>query len=167
MADLAVVTEKKPREDERKIEGLSMVVFSSDLDKALAAFIIANGAAAMDIPVTMFFTFWGTNIMRREGPIQLLEKKTFMEKMFGWMMPKGPNKLVLSKMNMGGMGTMMMKNEMAKKNVYNLPKLIQEARDQGVRIMGFKKEELLPGVEFGGVGKFMASADDSRTTLFI
>jgi peroxiredoxin family protein len=176
MAEIAVITEKKQLEDERKIEGLSMVVFSGDLDTALAAFIIANGAAAMDIPVTMFFTFWGTNIMRREGPVQLLEKKTLMEKMFGWMMPKGPNKLVLSKMNMGGMGTMMMKNEMAKKNVYSLPKLIQEATDQGVRmiictmsmdIMGFKKEELLPGVEFGGVGKFMASADDSRTTLFI
>jgi peroxiredoxin family protein len=176
MTDLSVIANEKSREVEKKIDGLTMVVFSGDLDKALAAFIIANGAAAMDIPVTMFFTFWGINIMRREGPVQLLEKKTFMEKMFGWMMPKGPNKLVLSKMNMGGMGTMMMKNEMAKKNVYNLPKLIQEARDQGVRmiictmsmdVMGFKKEELLPGVELGAVGKFIASADDSRMTLFI
>jgi peroxiredoxin family protein len=176
MANTASVAERRSAPEEKKVEGLTMVVFSGDLDKALAAFIIANGAAAMDIPVTMFFTFWGTNIMRREGPVQLLEKKTFMEKMFGWMMPKGPNKLVLSNMNMGGMGTMMMKNEMAKKNVYNLPRLIQEARDQGVRmvictmsmdVMGFKKEELLPGVDFGGVGTFVARADDSRMTLFI
>jgi len=176
MADVAIVAEKQSVPGDKKVEGLTMVVFSGDLDKALAAFIIANGAAAMDIPVTMFFTFWGINIIRREGPVQLLQKKTFMESMFGWMMAKGPNKLVLSKMNMGGMGTMMMKNEMAKKNVYNLPRLIQEARDQGVRmigctmsmdIMGFKKEELLPGTELGAVGKFIASADDSRMTLFI
>jgi peroxiredoxin family protein len=176
MADIAAVAEKQSVQGDKKVEGLTMVVFSGDLDKALAAFIIANGAAAMDIPVAMFFTFWGINIIRREGPVQLLQKKTFMESMFGWMMPKGPDKLVLSKMNMGGMGTMMMKNEMARKNVYNLPRLIQEARDQGVRmigctmsmdIMGFKKEELLQGTELGAVGKFIASSDESRTTLFI
>jgi peroxiredoxin family protein len=176
MTEVATIAERQPVQEEKKVEGLTMVVFSGDLDKALAAFIIANGAAAMDIPVTMFFTFWGTNIMRRDGPVQLMEKKTFMEKMFGWMMPKGPDMLVLSKMNMGGMGTMLMKKEMAKKHVYNLPRLIQEARDQGVRmiictmsmdVMGLQKEELLPGLEFGGVGKFVARADDSRSTLFI
>jgi peroxiredoxin family protein len=176
MAEIAGVAEGQGIRGEKKPEGLTMVVFSGDLDKAMAAFIIANGAAAMDIPVTMFFTFWGTNIMRREGPVQLSKNKTFMEKMFGWMMPKGPDKLVLSNMNMGGMGTMLMKKEMAKKNVYNLPRLIQEARDQGVRmiictmsmdVMGLQKEELLPGLEFGGVGKFVSSADDSRASLFI
>jgi len=92
------------------------------------------------------------------------------------MMPKGPKKLKLSKMNMMGMGTMMMKKEMQKKNVYDLPKLIDSAREQGVRliactmtmdIMGIKKEELMPGIEFGGVGTFVSSADDSRSTLFI
>ncbi len=116
MPETAFVAEKVlSGVEEKKIEGLSMVVFSGDLDKALAAFIIANGAAAMDIPVTMFFTFWGVNIMRKEGPSQLSGKKTFIEKMFGWMMPKGPNKLVLSKMNMGGLGTLLMKREMSKK----------------------------------------------------
>ena len=163
-------------QEEQKHEGMTMVLFSGDFDKVMAAFIIANGAAAMDIPVTMFFTFWGTNVLRVDGPISPKPKKTFMEKMFGKMMPKGPNKLKLSKMNMMGMGTMMMKKEMEKKNVYDLPKLIDSAREQGVRliactmtmdIMGIKKEELLPGIEFGGVGTFVSSADDSRSTLFI
>jgi peroxiredoxin family protein len=167
---------KPPTVEEKKVEGLSMVIFSNDLDKALAAFVIANGAAAMDIPVTMFFTFWGINIMRREGPVQVSEKKSITEKMFGWMMPKGPSKLALSKMNMGGMGTFLMKKEMAKKNVFDLPKLIQEARDQGVKfvictmsmdIMGIKKEELLPGTDFAGAATFVSVADSSRTTLFI
>ncbi len=165
----AVVQENKP-------EGMTMVLFSGDLDKVLAAFIIANGAAAMDIPVTMFFTFWGTNVLRVDGPISPKPKKTFMEKMFGKMMPKGPKKLKLSKMNMMGIGTALMKKEMKKKNVFDLPKLIESAREQGVRlvactmtmdIMGLKKEELLPGIEYGGVGTFVSSADDSRSTLFI
>jgi peroxiredoxin family protein len=177
MAETALAAERTAAMDgEKKAEGLSMVVFSGDLDKALAAFIIANGAAAMDMPVTMFFTFWGINIMRKEGPAQLSEDKTFMEKMFGWMMPKGPDKLTLSKMNMGGLGTVLMKKEMAKKNVYNLPRLIHEARDQGVRliictmsmdVMGIKKEELMQGVEYSGVGTFIYNADSSKTTLFI
>jgi peroxiredoxin family protein len=158
------------------VKGLTMVVFSGDLDKVLAAFILANGAAAMDLPVSMFFTFWGLNVLRREGPVNLSQPKTFMEKMFGWMMPKGPGKLKLSKMNMGGLGTILMKKEMAKKNVYDLPELIRSAQDQGVKfiactmsmdVMGIKKEELIPGVSYGGVGTCIDSADRSRMTLFI
>jgi peroxiredoxin family protein len=164
------------QEEFKKANGLAMVVFSGDLDKILAAFIIANGAAAMDIPVSMFFTFWGLNVLRREGPVELKNSKTFMEKMFGWMMPKGPNKLTLSRMNMGGLGTILMKKEMAKKNVYDLPKLIKSAQEQNVRliactmsqdVMGIKKEELIPGISFGGVGTFIDSADKSNITLFI
>jgi peroxiredoxin family protein len=153
---------------------LSMIVFSGDLDKVLAAFIIANGAAAMDTPVTMFFTFWGLNVLRRIEPVSV--KKSLVESMFGWMMPKGAEKLTLSKMNMGGMGTVMMKRVMKQKNVYSLPKLIETARDGGVRmvactmsmdVMGITKEELIGGVEFGGVASFLAAADRSRTSLFI
>jgi peroxiredoxin family protein len=164
------------QEQPQKASGLSMVVFSGDLDKILAAFIIANGAAAMDIPVSMFFTFWGLNVLRREGPVELKSPKTFMEKMFGWMMPKGPNKLMLSRMNMGGLGTVLMKKEMARKNVYDLPKLIKSAQDQNVRliactmsqdVMGIKKEELIAGISFGGVGTFIDSADRGNMTLFI
>jgi peroxiredoxin family protein len=153
---------------------LSMIVFSGDLDKALAAFIIANGAAVMDKPVTMFFTFWGLNVLRRNESIAV--KKGLVERMFGWMMPRGADKLKLSKMNMGGMGTMMMKRVMARKNVYSLPQLMQSARDAGVRlvactmsmdVMGITKEELIDGVEFGGVASFLDAADRSKTTLFI
>jgi peroxiredoxin family protein len=153
---------------------LSMIVFSGDLDKVLAAFIIANGAAVMDKPVTMFFTFWGLNVLRRGESVPV--KKRLVERMFGWMMPRGADKLTLSKMNMGGMGTRMMKRVMAQKNVYSLPALMQSARDAGVRmvactmsmeVMGIAKEELIDGVEFGGVASFLDAADRSRTTLFI
>jgi peroxiredoxin family protein len=153
---------------------LSMIVFSGDLDKVLAAFIIANGAAAMDTPVTMFFTFWGLNALRRAEPVSV--KKSLVESMFGWMMPRGPNKLTLSNMNMAGMGTLMMKQVMKQKNVYSLPKLMETAREGGVRliactmsmdVMGITKEELIEGVEFGGVASYLSAADRSRTSLFI
>ena len=104
---------------------LTILMFSGDLDKAIGAFIIANGAAAMDTKVTMFFAFWGINVLRKDNPPAV--KKDFMARMFGWMMPRGANKLTLSKMNMGGMGTGMMKGIMKKKNVMSLPKLIQTA----------------------------------------
>ncbi len=156
--------------------GMSMVVFSGDLDKAIAAFIIANGAAAMDLPVSMFFTFWGLNILRREGPVALPAAKTSTEKMFGRMMPRGPRQLKLSQMNLAGFGTRMIKRRMSDKHVMDLPHLIQAARDQGVRLiactmtmdlMGIRKEELLDGIDFGGVGTFVDSADRSRSTLFV
>jgi peroxiredoxin family protein len=166
---VAPAEEETPTED-----GLAMIVFSGDLDKVLAAFIIANGAAAMDTPVTMFFTFWGLNSLRRPESVKV--KKSLIESMFGWMMPRGPDKLTLSKMNMGGMGTMMMKMVMKQKNVYSLPRLIESAREQGVRIvactmsmdvMGITAEELIDGVEFGGVASFLAAAGESKTSLFI
>jgi peroxiredoxin family protein len=167
--------EKAQQETEAK-NGLSMIVFSGDLDKVLAAFIIANGAAAMDMPVHMFFTFWGINVLRRDGPVELKEKKTTIEKMFGGMMPKGPSKLKLSNMNMAGLGTTLMKREMAKKNVFDLPKLIHEAQEAGVHIiictmsmdvMGLKKEEFIDRVDFGGVASFISAADESSITLFV
>ncbi len=168
------LTDPQAVEEADKIDGLSMIVFSGDLDKVLAAFILANGAAVMDKPVTMFFTFWGLNVLRRSEPVPV--KKGLVDRMFGRMMPRGVDKLKLSKMNMAGMGTMMMKRVMAQKNVYSLPRLMQEARDQGVRlvactmsmdVMGITKEELIDGVELGGVASFLDAADRSNTTLFI
>jgi peroxiredoxin family protein len=156
--------------------GLSMVVFSGDLDKVLAAMIIANGAAAMDLPVSMFFTFWGLNVLRREGPVKITGKKTMVEGMFGRMMPRGADHLQISKMKMGGLGTRMIKREMAKKHVAGLHELIRSAQEQGVRfiactmsmdLMGIHKEELLPGIVFGNVGSFIDAADRSRITLFV
>jgi peroxiredoxin family protein/TusA-related sulfurtransferase len=152
----------------------TLVVFSGDLDRVMASFVIANGAAAMGSEVSMFFTFWGLNALRKRGP--QAPGKGFMDRMFGWMMPKGPDAMKLSKMNMAGMGTAMMKSVMRKKNVQSLPDLMQSARQAGVRliactmtmeVMGLKKEELIDGVEFGGVAAFLGEADDSSATLFV
>jgi peroxiredoxin family protein len=156
--------------------GLAMVVFSGDLDKALAALIIANGAASMDLPVNMFFTFWGLNILRKGGPVHVQGKKTTAEKMFGSMMPRGPEHLHISKMNMAGLGTRMIKKEMVKKHVMSLPALMKSAQEQGVKfiactmsmdLMGIHKEELIDGITYANVGTFIDAADKSRMTLFI
>ncbi|MEN7973521.1 MAG: FAD-dependent oxidoreductase [Verrucomicrobiota bacterium] len=139
------------------------VVFSNDLDKALAAFIIANGAASMDYEVTLFFTFWGINILRKSGPVGDV-KKTMIEKMFGMMMPKGAKKLGLSQMHMGGIGKAMIEGIMDKKNVDTLPELIASAQANGVKLvvcsmsmdlMGIKREELIDGIEEGGVAMYI------------
>ena len=152
----------------------TMVVFSGDLDRAIASFIIANGAAAMGSKVTMFFTFWGLNILRKRQAPPV--RKTFLERMFGWMMPRGATALKLSKLNMLGAGTAMMKMVMKQKNVESLPALIAAAQRAGVRlvactmtmdVMGLKKEELLDGLEFGGVAAMLGEADQSNATLFI
>ncbi len=155
---------------------LSMVVFSGDLDKILAAFVIATGAAAMYEEVVMFFTFWATPALR--DPNKSVGGKDFMSKMFGRMLPKGADKLALSKMNMGGMGTKMMKGLMKKKNVFSLTQFIKQAADSGVKIyvcqmsmdlMGFEMEELIdyPGLKSAGVAKFLAEAGSSKASLFI
>ena len=155
-------------------EGKTIIVFSGDLDKVLASFIIANGAAAMGRPVTMFFTFWGLNVLRKAEKQNV--KKSFMESMFGFMMPRGAKKLTLSKMNMAGMGTAMMKMIMKDKNVDSLEALIKKAMDAGVKIiactmsmdvMGIKEEELIDGVELGGVGAYLGDAEESNVNLFI
>jgi NADPH-dependent 2,4-dienoyl-CoA reductase/sulfur reductase-like enzyme/peroxiredoxin family protein/rhodanese-related sulfurtransferase/TusA-related sulfurtransferase len=152
----------------------TMVIFSGDLDKAIAGFIIANGAAAMGHKVTMFFTFWGLNILRKDKAPKV--KKNLIEKMFGFMMPRGANKLTLSQMHMAGMGTAMIKGIMKKKNVASLPELIQSAMDNGVHIqacqmsmdlMGIRKEELLDGIETVGVATFIHASDESNATIFI
>ncbi|MBC8378135.1 MAG: FAD-dependent oxidoreductase [Planctomycetes bacterium] len=152
----------------------TIVVFSGDFDKAMAAFIIANGAAAMGSPVTLFFTFWGLNLLRRPESIPV--KKNLIEKMFGFMMPRGAEKTSLSKMNMMGMGTQMIKGIMKKKNVASLSELIVKAKENGVRLvacamtmdlMGIKKEELIDGVEEGGVAMYLNQAESAGVNLFI
>ncbi|MCE5198732.1 MAG: FAD-dependent oxidoreductase [Armatimonadota bacterium] len=152
----------------------TMVVFSNDFDRLMAAFVIANGAAAMGSEVTMFFTFWGINALRK--PKHVAVKKNMIEKMFGWMMPRGADKLKLSKMHMGGMGLAMMKGIMKKKNVPSLPEMIASAQKAGVRmvvcsmsmdLMGIKREELIDGVEEGGVAMYLDSAEAGNVNLFI
>lgn len=152
----------------------TIIMFSGDLDKAMASLIIANGAVAMGDDVTMFYTFWGLNVLRKAQKIKV--KKEFMEKMFGFMMPKGADKLVLSKMNFGGAGTAMMKFIMKKKNVNSLPQLLESAQAMGVKmiactmsmdIMGIKKEELIDGIELAGVATYLGEADNGNVNLFI
>ncbi|WP_297430827.1 DsrE/DsrF/DrsH-like family protein, partial [Clostridium sp.] len=143
----------------------TLVVFSGDLDKAIASFIIANGASTMGKKVTMFFTFWGLNIIRKPEKVNV--KKGFMDSMFGMMMPRGSKKLQLSKMNMMGMGAKMIRSVMKNKNVTSLEDLIKAAQENGIEIvacqmsmdvMGITKEELIDGVKIGGVGYYLGEA---------
>jgi peroxiredoxin family protein len=163
--------EKKIPEDK-----LSMVVFSGDLDKIIAAFVIATGAVAMGMDAVMFFTFWGTPVLRDVK--KTVGGKDAFGKMFGTMLPKGISQVKLSKMNMGGMGTAMMKSLMKKKNVASLEEFLAMAEELGVRIficemsmdlMGFKREEMIDykNLTFCGVAKFLEEAANSKVQLFI
>ncbi len=155
-------------------QGKTLIVFSGDLDKVLASFIIANGAAAMGRPVTMFFTFWGLNALRKSEKQRV--KKPFIDAMFGAMMPRGTSKLKLSKMNMSGMGTAMMKKVMNDKNIDSLESLMKQAMFNGVKlvactmsmdVMGITKEELIDGIEYAGVAAYLGDAEESNVNLFV
>lgn len=152
----------------------NIILFSGDYDKAMAAYIIANGAAAYDHKVTIFHTFWGINALRKQQAIEV--KKGFLEGMFGKMMPRGAEKLALSNMNMAGMGPKMIKHVMKKHNALSLPQLIELAQEQGVRLvactmtmdlLGLQEEELLDGVEHAGVAAYLGDAADAKVNLFI
>ena len=159
----------EPREHEKTI-----VVFSGDLDKTIATFIIANGAAALGRPVTIFFTFWGLNVLRK--PEKVSVTKNLIEKAFGFMMPRGTKKLGLSRMNFGGAGAKLIRWIMKENGIASLEELIEDAKAHGVRlvacqmsmdIMGIKPEELIDGIEYGGVATMLGSAEKSDLTYFI
>lgn len=152
----------------------NIVLFSGDYDKAMAAYIIANGAAAYDHKVTIFHTFWGLNALRKNENV--LVKKGFMEKIFGKMMPRGADKLGLSNMHFAGMGPKMIKSVMKKHNVTSLPDLIELAKMQDINLvacqmtvdlLGFKQEELMDDIEYAGVAAYLADAEDGNVNLFI
>lgn len=154
--------------------GATLIVFSNDFDKALAAFVLANGAAAVGKKVTLFFTFWGLSVLLRKDKPRTA--KDFMGRMFSLMLPKHAGSLALSKMQFAGMGPLMMKARMAAKHVDALESMMDAARAAGVRmvacqmsmdIMGVAKEELMPGVEIGGVAAYMEAASESGVNLFI
>ena len=152
----------------------TLIVFSDDLDKALASFVIANGAASTGKKVTMFFTFWGLNVIKkREKPAV---SKDIFGKMFGWMLPANSEKLKLSKMNMGGAGSWMMRLIMKKKRIDSLESLMAQAVENGIEmiactmsmdVMGVKKEELMDNVVLGGVATYLERAEDANVNLFI
>jgi len=152
----------------------TIVLFSGDYDKAMAAYIIANGAAAYDHEVTIFHTFWGLNALRKDENIQV--KKGFMEKMFGKMMPRGAEKMGLSKMNFAGFGPKMIKDVMKKHNAMPLSNLIEMAQEQEVKLvactmtmdlLGLQQEELLDNIDYAGVAAYLGDAEEGNVNLFI
>ncbi len=154
----------------------TIILFSGDFDKVMAALIIANGAAAMGDEVTIFCTFWGLNILRKTEKVPSEAKKTTLQSMFGKMMPKGTKKLGLSKMNFAGAGSPMMRRATKDAGGMSLEELFDSALEQGVKfiactlsmdILGFKAEELIDGVEFEGVAAYLGHADEANVNLFI
>lgn len=154
---------------------LSLIVFSGSLDRLIAAFVLATGAAAMGMKVSMFFTFWGTAALRRDAKRL---GKSFLERMFGWMLPKGVRKLPLSQMNMGGGGPAMIRYVMKKKGVASVEEMIDIAAELGVELnvctmsmdlLGMKPAEMLdyPGLGYCGVAKFLETASPGKITLFV
>ena len=181
---MSIELEKQLQELKERVEKLetgtkdqlSMVVFSGDLDKILAALIISTGAAAYDMKVKLFFTFWAISALR--DPKKSGKGKNLMEKMFGMMLPRGAGKVKLSNMNMGGMGTAMIKGIMKKHKVASLEEMFKTAGELGVEInicemsmnlMGFKKEEMIdyPCMNICGVATFLSDAQESKIQLFI
>ena len=167
---------------ERKVEAgtdsnaLSMVVFSGELDKLLAALVIATGAAACGMKASMFFTFWATAALKKPG--RQGAEKSLVERLFGWMLPGGLHKQKLSKMDMAGLGRWMLKREMRKKGVADLGTLIEVAQELGVELhvcemsmslMGIRKDELIDysDIKYCGVARFLEAASSAGTTLFI
>lgn len=159
---------------EDKNNNLTMVLMSGDFDKAFAAFIIANGALAMGKEVTMFVTFWGLDVIKK--PTMTASGKDFFGKMITWMRATGPNQLPTSKMNFAGIGPKLFRYLMGKHNVEGLDSMIEMAREFGIKIIGcqmsmdvmsIKKEDLLDGIEIGGVAAMLSSSYKSNTTLFV
>ena len=160
--------------EESSKDNKNIIVFSGDLDKAIASFIIANAAAAMGRKVSMFFTFWGLNVIKRKATVPV--KKDMAGKLFGMMLPSGSRKLALSKLNLGGIGSRMMRGMMKNKKIDSLETLMEQAKANGVEfiacrmsmeVMGIKAEELLDGVKIGGVATYLERAEQANINLFI
>jgi peroxiredoxin family protein/TusA-related sulfurtransferase len=173
-ADPSRVAASKAKRGGSVGNGSTMVVFSDDMDRALASLVIANGAASAGKDVTLFFTFWGLSILKRDRKPRV--KKDFMGRMFGKMLPKGTGDLQLSKMNMGGMGAAMMKSRMKRKNVDSIEVMLENVKNAGARlvacqmsmdVMGVSKEELIDGVEIGGVANYLEATEDAHLNLFV
>ena len=156
----------------------TIIVFSGDYDKVMAAFIIANGAAAMDDEVTMFFTFWGLAALRRpkKGAAAKGKQKSTLQKGFSMMLPASPEKLGLSKFNFAGLGQKMMKKVMKSEKVMSISELLASAQEQGIKmiactmsmdVMGIRAEELIDGIEYAGVATYLGEADEANVNLFI
>jgi len=153
----------------------TIIVFSGEYDRLIAAFTIANGALAMDDEVTMFFTFWGLSALRKPGKATEV-KKSFLQKMFSGMLPHRAETTPISNFNFGGMGRGLMKKVMKQGNIMSVVDLMASAREQGVKIiactmsmdvLGIGKDELIDGIEYAGVATYLAEADEANVNLFI
>jgi peroxiredoxin family protein len=155
---------------------LCLIVFSGEMDKLLAAFVLATGAAASGMTVHMFFTFWATAALRKNR--FQVKGKPLIERMFGWMMPSGLRSAPLSKMNMGGLGKWLIAREMKNKKVPDLPTFLGLAAELGVEIqicemsmslMGIRQEELIeyPGMKRAGVAYCLDQCANARVSFFI
>jgi peroxiredoxin family protein len=153
----------------------TIVVFSGDLDKVLASFVIATGAAAAGLETSMFFTFWGLCALKKEAT-SAATARTLKEKMFAMMTPSGSKTLGVSRMNFFGVGAIMLRSMMKEKGIASLEELMEIAKDLGVKIiactmsmdaMGVSKDELIDNLEYGGVATYMADASRSKVTLFV
>ena len=171
-----VLTKKVGKLENNRKDQLSMAIVSGDMDKILAAMIISLAAAAMDTQVKLFFSFWALAALR--DPKKNPKGKDFISKVFGMMLPKSRNNLKLSNMNMAGMGPVMIKSLMKKKNVMSLDEMFRQAAELGIEItvcemsmdlMGFKKEEIIdyPHLRYAGATTFVADAGESAMQLFI
>jgi len=167
--EIAALRERVPE------DRATLVVFSGDLDRAIAAFVIATGAAAAGLETTIFFTFWGLSILKKKNGAAV-SKRDLMQKMFAVMTPRSSESLGVSKMNYFGIGATMLRTMMKKQQVASLEELMELARELGVRmigctmsmdVMGVDKDELFDGIELGGVAAFMAEAARARVSLFI
>lgn len=164
----------QPRTALPAADNKTIVVFSDDLDRALASFVIANGAAATGKKVTMFFTFWGLNVIKKRRKPAV--RKDLMGRMFGWMLPAHSGQLHLSKLNMWGLGSRMMRGIMRRKKIESLEELMRQARESGVEmiactmsmdVMGVCREELLDEVTLGGVASYLDRTEEANLNLFI
>jgi peroxiredoxin family protein len=160
---------------ETKPDSVTIVVLSGEMDRAMAAFIIATGAAAMGMKVTMFFTFWGLNIIRKQGATS--SAKDWLRRAFGWMNKGGAANLPLSRFHFGGLGTIMMKKVMKDNRMPGIPELLETAQDLGVKMiactttlgmMGISKDTLIEGIDqLAGVSTYLAEARHGSVNLFI
>ena len=170
MSELRALVKSSGQEDK-----LSLIVFSGSLDRLIAAFVLATGAAAMGMQVSMFFTFWGTSALRRA---RVRVKKTLLGRLFGWMLPSGAKKLPLSQMNMAGGGPAMIRYVMKKNGVASVEEMIELAKELGVELhvcsmsmelLGIVPDELIdyPNKTFCGVSKFLETAAPGKITMFV
>jgi peroxiredoxin family protein len=166
--EIAAVRERTP-EDKAAI-----IVFSGDLDRVLASFVLATGAAAAGLETSMFFTFWGLSVLKKKGASG--GSKTLKERMFAMMTPAGSETLGTSKLNFFGAGALMLRSMMKDKGIATLEELIALGKELGIKMtactmsmdaMGVSKQELADGLEYGGVATFLADATRARVSLFV